>query len=210
MNARLADERQYHDQQAADRASTFAQQPHRLRFNDAEYLDHQPWVRPAFAQLGDLNGMRVLDLGCGHGMAAVVIARHGAHVTACDLSPGYCAEAKSRATANEAPISVVACDGEHLPFADESFDCIWGHAILHHLNVPAAVREMRRVLRPGGRVVLCEPWGGNPVWRWIRRWRNHTEGEKPLCSTDIDVVRQTFNISWSSYQWGRYVVMQLN
>ena len=74
---RLRQERQFHDDQARARAATFAADPARLRFSDADYLDHESWVRPAFAKLGDVRGRRVLDYGCGHGMAAVVLARRG-------------------------------------------------------------------------------------------------------------------------------------
>ncbi len=48
------------------------------------------------ARLGDVAGLPVLDYGCGHGMAAVVLARRGAHVMAFDLSPGYLTEARRR------------------------------------------------------------------------------------------------------------------
>src|SRR5581483_8167179 len=75
---RLRSEQQFHDRQARGRAATFAAAPFRLRFRDADYLDHESWVRPAFARLGDVSGQPILDLGCGHGMAAVVLARRGA------------------------------------------------------------------------------------------------------------------------------------
>src|SRR5262245_58484923 len=94
---RLDAEQAFHDQQARDRTATFVQRPDALCFADDAYLDHETWVRPAFTQLGDVAGLRVLDYGCGHGMAAVVLARRGAHVTAFDLSAGYLAEARQRA-----------------------------------------------------------------------------------------------------------------
>jgi len=189
---RLKQERNYHDCQARDRALTFDRDPNRLRFTDADYLGHESWVRPAFAQLGDVRGKRVLDLGCGHGMASVVLARRGALVTACDLSPGYCAEARRRAKANHLQVDVIAADCERLPFVDQSFDAIWGHAILHHLDVAVAAREIRRVVRPVGAAVLCEPWDGNPILRLLRRWRCHTEAERPLNAGDVRVLRQVF------------------
>ena len=70
---RLRREQQFHDRQARSRAVTYAAQPDRLRFRDGDYLDHEPWVRPAMNRLGDLHGQPVLDLGCGHGMAAIVL-----------------------------------------------------------------------------------------------------------------------------------------
>src|SRR5437667_12575971 len=117
---RLRSERDFHDRQAAARARGL--QPDDLAFADADYLDHASWVRPAFDRLGDVRGLRVLDLGCGHGMAAIVLARRGALVTACDLSLGYLQEARARARANGALIRWAAIDAERLPFADGVFD----------------------------------------------------------------------------------------
>src|SRR4051794_26618513 len=161
-------EKEFHDQQARRRA--VRRTPDRLRFDDGSYLDHETWIRPAMAQLGEVRGRRLLDFGCGHGMAAVVLARAGARVTAFDLSPGYAAEAKDRAAANGVRAAVVVADGEHLPFADGSFDAVWGSAILHHLDLPIAARELHRVLRPSGVAVFCEPWGGNPLLGFARRY----------------------------------------
>src|SRR5712692_5369839 len=143
---RLHSERLFHDDQARQRTATFALRPNELGFNDAAYLDHETWIRPAFAQLGDVRGQRVLDYGCRHAMAAVVLARRGADVTALDLSGGYLAEARRRAEANEVAIPFVQADGERLPFADGSFDRVWGNAVLHHLDVGVAGRELRRIL----------------------------------------------------------------
>jgi SAM-dependent methyltransferase len=191
---RLLRERDFHDQQAQSRAFTFARQPDLLRFSDATYLDHETWVRPAFARLGDVRGKNLLDWGCGHGMAAVVLARRGAIVTACDLSAGYIAEARARARANGVEIRCLAADAQRLPFAGQSFDAVWGHAILHHLDVPRAAHELRRILRPGGVAVLCEPWNGNPLLRLARRWLSgHTPDEEPLGPADVHELRAAFD-----------------
>src|SRR5712671_867567 len=136
-NTRVADERAFHDRQAQERAARFASLAN-LRFRDADYLDHEPWIRPAVESLGDLHGKHILDLGCGHGMATAVLARRGAIVTAMDLSSGYIEEAKRRARANEVVADFVVGDAETLPFADESFDAVWGCAILHHLHLEKA------------------------------------------------------------------------
>src|SRR5213076_2968969 len=134
-------------------------------------------------------GRRLLDYGCGHGMASVVLARAGARVTAMDLSHGYLREAATRALANDVTLSLVQADGERLPFADGSFDRIWGNAVLHHLDLEQAGSELRRVLRPGGVAVFCEPWGGNPLLRFARRHlpypaKERTPDEQPLRSRD--------------------------
>ena len=92
---RLSAEQIFHDRQAQARALSFAGDE-ALRFDDDGYLDHETWIRPAMERLGDVAALPVLDYGCGHGMAAVVLARRGASVTAFDLSHGYLTEARRR------------------------------------------------------------------------------------------------------------------
>lgn len=203
---RVAREQAFHDDQARQRAELFHREPSRLVFSDDEYLDHESWIRPAWLQLEGVCGKRVLDYGCGHGMAAVVLARSGAEVSAFDLSGEYVAEANHRANANGVRIHAIQADGHALPFADQSFDAIWGNAILHHLDLAAAIREMHRVLKPGGRAVFCEPWGGNPLLRLVRRKHgsqgaHRTDDEEPLRQRDLSIIRQAFpNMKWHGFQ----------
>ena len=192
---RLHSERLFHDQQAAERAS--ALRPDDYRFDDESYLQHESWIAPAFNALGNVRGLRVLDLGCGHGMASVVLARRGADVTACDLSLGYVREARVRADANGVPVRLLVCNGERLPFADASFDRMWGNAILHHLDLRQAARELARVLAPGGIGVFCEPWGGNRWLSWARQalpypGKQRTADEAPLGPHDLGLLRASF------------------
>lgn len=192
---RLSAEQAFHDTQARERAATFARDPGRLVFRDEEYLDHETWIRPAFAKLGAVRGKDVLDFGCGHGMAAVVFARQGARVTAFDLAPAYVVEARRRATANRVAVSFLVADGQRLPFAGESFDAIWGNAVLHHLDLPQGAREVRRVLRPGGIAVFAEPWGGNVLLSLARRClpypgKQRTADETPLRPRDLVLLRR--------------------
>src|SRR5207248_1688260 len=97
---------------------------------------------------------------------------------------------------NDARVQFLAADAERLPFADSSFDGIWGNAILHHLDLGRAASEIRRVLRVGGRAVFCEPWGENPVLAWARTRLNtatkRTPTEKPLRNCQLAVLRATF------------------
>ncbi|VTR99982.1 class I SAM-dependent methyltransferase [Tuwongella immobilis] len=211
LHDRLAEEARFHDEQAAQRAATFAKEPHRLAFSDAEYLDHEPWIRPAMQQLlghfPDRTRCTLLDYGCGHGMAAVVMARAGARVWGCDLSAGYIREAEQRAIANGVPeIEWTATDVHRLPYADASVDGIWGSAILHHLDLSVAATELRRILKPGGVAVFCEPWGGNPLLRLARRrlpypGKHRTADEAPLMPADLPKLRAIFpKLSVQGYQ----------
>jgi SAM-dependent methyltransferase len=195
--SRLSSERAFHDRQARGRAALLAGPAAALRFEDDTYLDHETWIRPAFDRLGDVRGLGVLDYGCGHGMAAVVLARRGACVRAFDLSPGYLEEARVRAAANGVPVEFVQADAERLPFADASFDRVWGNAVLHHLDVARAGRELFRVLAPGGRAVFCEPWGENPLLNWARGrlpypGKERTPDERPLRQGQVRLLREIF------------------
>jgi SAM-dependent methyltransferase len=190
-------EQQFHDEQAAARAQSFRAGRADLVFSDEAFLDHETWVRLAFEQLGDLRGKRGLDYGCGHGMAAVVLARARADVTAFDLSPGYVAEARARAHANGVRIACTVADGEELPFADAAFDVVWGNAILHHLDLARAGRELFRVMKPGAVAVFCEPWGGNPLLSFARkrlpyRGKDRTPDEQPLTRRALRPLRDIF------------------
>ncbi len=200
-------EQHFHDQQADERSAYFEQRESELRFEDAEYLDHETWIRPAFAQLGELRGKSVLDYGCGHGMASVVLGRCGAAVTGFDLSAGYVAEARQRARANNVPARFLQADAERLPFDDASFDVVWGCAILHHLDLSVAARELRRVLRPQGLAVFCEPWGENPILEIARRrlpypGKDRTPDERPLRLRDLEAFRRVFrSVQVEGYQF---------
>ncbi|MCZ2341198.1 MAG: class I SAM-dependent methyltransferase [Bacteroidales bacterium] len=206
LRERIIAEQQFHDLQAAERSMSFRSGRADLRFTDAAYLDHETWIRPAFAQFGSLQGQSALDFGCGHGMAAVVMARQGARVTAFDLSPGYVEEARARAEANQVRGNFLVADGEALPFADALFDCIWGHAILHHLDMDRAGAELRRVLKPGGIAVFCEPWGGNPLLRFARQrlpypGKHRTADEEPLLPRHLQQLWTHFpTLSIKPYQ----------
>ncbi|MBM3979372.1 MAG: class I SAM-dependent methyltransferase [Planctomycetes bacterium] len=194
---RRQSEQRFHDEQAAHRAASFGSGAAHLAFDSEAYLDHETWVRPAFAALGNLRGARALDYGCGHGMAAVTMARAGAAVTAFDLSPGYVSECRARAAANGVRVECVTADGEELPFESASFDAVWGNAILHHLDLGRAGRELKRVLKPGGVAVFCEPWGGNPVLGFARRalpypGKDRTPDERPLRRRDLRPLRDLF------------------
>lgn len=196
---RLHTEQLFHDHQAAGRRALFAAHPEDLLLDDDWYLDHETWIRPAFDLLGDVAGRSVLDYGCGHGMASVVLARRGAKVTAFDLSPWYVDEASERARINNVSnrISFVRAAGEQLPFANASFDAVWGNAILHHLHLPSAAAELARVLKPDGLAVFCEPWGENPLLDWARRrlpypGKDRSPDEQPLRRRDVSELRRHF------------------
>jgi 2-polyprenyl-3-methyl-5-hydroxy-6-metoxy-1,4-benzoquinol methylase len=194
---RLRAEQEFHDAQARRRAEAGVCRPQALLVDEEKYLDHESWIRPALGMLGEVRGKRILDFGSGHGLAGMVLARRGARVTALELSRGYLHEAQTRAKANGIAMEFLQADGHRLPFADHSFDGIWGNAILHHLNIRQAALEIRRVLVPGGSAVFCEPWGQNALLNWARqhlryREKERTIHEQPLLPHHLDLLRRVF------------------
>lgn len=118
------------------------------------------WRRVAAASLRLSPGARVLDVATGTGALATAIVRAtrgSVSVTGCDVNEQMLSVARARASRAAAPVALVHCDATELPFASESFDAVTiGFAIDDMPDRDACVREMRRVLRPGGRLVLLE------------------------------------------------------
>ena len=120
--------------------------------------------------LGDVRGRRIVDYGCGSGANSVLLANRGALVCGVDISPDLIALARRRMAINGRPDGArfVVCSGYELPFPDASIDVVFGIAILHHLDLGRASREIARVLRPGGRAIFQEPVRNSPVVRFVR------------------------------------------
>ncbi len=98
-------------------------------------------------------GMRVLDLAAGTGTSSEAYADAGVAVVPCDFSTGMVGVGKRR----RPDLSFVAGDATRLPFADESFDVVTiSFGLRNVVDTDLALREMRRVTRPGGRLVICE------------------------------------------------------
>jgi demethylmenaquinone methyltransferase/2-methoxy-6-polyprenyl-1,4-benzoquinol methylase len=100
-------------------------------------------------------GQRVLDLAAGTGVSTAELRRSGAYAVACDFSLGMLRAGRSSRT--RAAVPFVAGDALHLPFADGCFDAVTISFGLRNVSdVAQALREMARVVRPGGRLVVCE------------------------------------------------------
>ena len=137
-----------------------------------------------YDRLGLRPGDRVLDLGCGFGRHAFEAARRGAHVIALDAGPQevdcvagifHAMVAAGELVAGHPPTGAVQGDALHLPFGDDSFDRVICSEVLEHIGDDVgAMRELARVLRPGGTMAITVPRFGPEVVNWALSQEYHT------------------------------------
>ena len=105
-------------------------------------------------------GMTILELGCGAGYFTQELARSGADIIAIDVSPELLEIAKAKCSTTNVRYQIQ--NAYALTYADAIFDSVVGSSILHHLEIEEALREVYRVLKPGGTVYFTEPNMLNP------------------------------------------------
>jgi SAM-dependent methyltransferase len=118
------------------------------RFDKLRYL-------PRVVDFSAAAGKELLEIGCGAGIDLARFAKHGARVTGVDLSATAIALAQQNFAGQGLEGDLRVMDGENLAFEDNRFDMVYAHGVLPYAARPdRLVREMRRVLRPGGQGIL--------------------------------------------------------
>ena len=131
---------------------------HGAFLGDADFVWCPEKLREADAHLlGDVRGQRVLEVGCGAAMCSRWLAQQGARPVALDLSAGMLRHARGAARRTGVDVPLVQADAQHLPFRDGSFDIAFTAfgAVPFVADSAAVMREVARVLRPGGRWVFA-------------------------------------------------------
>ena len=121
---------------------------------------HQPFVE--LVNRYTPPSSRILELGCGNGIAAMLLNRSGHHVIGTDISALFLEEAaqwqETSDRNGEHKLEYRVCDVLELPFQDETFDVVCSNELIEHLpDVETALSEMIRVTRQGGRIIICGP-----------------------------------------------------
>jgi SAM-dependent methyltransferase len=154
----------------------------------------------AFHLLGDVTGREVLEYGSGWGENTILLARRGARVHALDISPELIAINRRRMQVNGVMTDVrfSVASAYDVPCPDGSVDVVFGMAILHHLDLELAAREVYRVLRPGGRAIFSEPMRSSATLRALRRMipcrlpANVSPYERPLTLRELAEFSKKF------------------
>ena len=114
------------------------------------YSQYAPWM-PATMGFNQFPGEHLLEIGCGMGSDLVQFARGGAICTAIDITPRSIEITRHRFALYGLQGTFIISDGERLPFPSNSFDVVYSNGVLHHTpDTAGAIREIHRVLRPGG------------------------------------------------------------
>jgi len=147
--------------------------------------------------LYDPAGKRVLDYGCGEGRFSIELLERGAaHVTGIDISEVRVAAARdtARRMGVEDRTTFLVADAHDTGLPAKSFELVIGSDILHHLDIAAAAREIRRVLEPGGAGIFVEPLAHNPLLRLGRALTPsaRTVDEHPLTVDDWRLLGELF------------------
>jgi ubiquinone/menaquinone biosynthesis C-methylase UbiE len=168
----------------------------------------------SFHLLGDVRGLTVLEYGCGDGENTVALARRGAAlVQALDISSDLIEIARRRLEVNgvTSGVEFIVGSAHDVPLPDESVDVVFGMAILHHLDLELAAREVKRVLRKGGRAIFQEPVRSSPVLKAVRKLipfkaAGVSPFERPLTDKEL----QEFAEGYSSYHAKAFLLPTTN
>jgi len=120
-----------------------------------EHRYSKEWHIPGAAGFSETKNLRVLEIGCGLGTDGAQFAKAGADYTGVDLTDAAVELAQKRFELFGLPGTFRTADAERLDFPDDSFDIVYSHGVLHHTpDTAGAVKEVHRVLKPGGRAVV--------------------------------------------------------
>ena len=161
-----------------------------VRSSDDFYYE---WLRK------NATGKRILDFGCGAGVASVELARFAEHVTGIDISSEAVRIASDHAKSLgfESRTTFAVMDAENLTFEPGSFDVVSVRGVLHHMDLGLALAQIRKVLAPDGKAIFLEALANNPIIHAYRKRTPHLrtawETQHILRFEDTAKMRAHFN-----------------
>ena len=193
---RIDRERDYHNQRFADDS----ERDRRVgRFYSAISYGFDLYRRRVSEEA---KNRRVLEYGCGTGSLAFELAEGASHVIGIDISDVAIHQAHLRAERRSLTnVEFRVDNAEAMQLPAKHVDVVAGSGIVHHLDIPKAMQEVRRVLMPGGVAIFAEPLAHNPFVNWYRKRTPElrTADEHPLTVSDLRNVARNFTSSTVTY-----------
>lgn len=188
-DVRIAREREFHDR----RFTADIQEEPRLKYYWALQDCDDTYKKSIEAAA---KGADILEYGCAEGFYAVSLGGVARTVHGIDISSVAIDNANALAQAKGASnVSFAVADAMDTGLPDNSFDLVYGSGIIHHLDTERSLREIHRILRPGGVALFKEPLEGNIVLKLYRRAtpESRTPDEHPLLPADLALGRRIFS-----------------
>jgi SAM-dependent methyltransferase len=148
-----------------------------------------------FLKLNSLNS-EILDYGCGVGdTLGKVIQFNPKKISGIDISEISIEKAKSKVSDLKTNVELSVDNCEKTKFKGNIFDIVYGTGILHHLDVKICLKEIHRILKPGGKFLFIEPLGTNPLINLYRKFtpKSRSVDEHPLVKNDFNDIQTKFN-----------------
>lgn len=186
MTTRIKDEAESQDARVAQ-GGAYRKFQHLIREEYPYFMD----------KIGNVENKKILTMGCSTG-GVTPFARERAWTHGIDISQMAIVELAhiivDEKLSSHASVSVMNC--EALALKNKTFDIVLFFGVLHHLDIDYALSESFRVLKPGGKVYMCEPLGLHPVVNIYRKLTPHlrTKFEHPLKPRDFRIMKKYFRI----------------
>ena len=182
-------EREYWDENKLDRSKIKKLRRHAFHFSykrQERILDKL--IKETF------EGKELLELGSHEWLNWINGKVTPKKVTCINISQAELNKGIDRAEALPFEIDFHLMDANELTFEDESFDAVYGGAILHHLDIEKTLNHVHRVLKPGGFILFLEPLNMNPIYKIYRKMnpKERTPDEHALVGADFKIIRKKF------------------
>ncbi len=191
-------EAEFHDKWAE------IEDPEKIEVKLINEASTSPEMRFITKQIGNFDGKKILDVGCGLGEVSIYFALKGANVTALDISSGMLKKTSQLAKLNGVKIKTHLATAEDFNFSNnEKFDVIYMGNCLHHANIDQSMKNVVSHLNKDGIFLSWDPIAYNPIINIYRliATKVRTPDEHPLKLRDIKLIKNYFKFSETNYFW---------